>query len=417
MSWPIVGQAMSAGAAAGVTAVVYAATEAEFAIDYFATLAIVAILASLGSLGQRRLLPRDLRASSSPQDLIRRRVRAVSIASGIAGLLGVAVVRFVVEQPWTLTDMMLVLGWIAVEPLRGVLSDAHFGFLDDRRATLSGDGLRWLLMIAGLPLVVATKDLTVVFAVGLAAALACSGLAATWLRTPLGRGSDGDSGSRDRGGLGGFREYRAAALMTVNAFAVMMTTQISVVTAKLGLEAEMAADYALGLRVAGAGALVQAGAARFVLPRATGLHAGNDRAAAPIRRVTLLSVCAFAAILATGLAALWSLLGVEADMLLMTAIVGLGYLANVASGPSGTVLIANGRELPVVASNVVFGAIAALTPLLGLWHVGLVGVGAVVAVTVALHHGTNARVLSELEGIQVGFWRLPAVVGTRRSRT
>lgn len=409
MGWPIVGQVASAGFAALSSTLIYVWLSGADAIDYFASVAIVSMGAAFGAFGQRRVLPRDMRAETVdivPLLIVRGRlILGTSVVAAGVGALALRLLQ-IVSADRALGIAAIIAVWIVGESFRGVVADVQLGFHNDRLAALTGDGLRWAVHLFGIVLLARTASLTVLLIAGAVASWFTLGAALLVLVRQL-RGrwqpsaTDRTSGWARLGLMSGF-------IVAVNSFAVMMTTQLSTVTAALGLSDDAATDFSFGMRIAAGFAILQAGTAKFVLPRAVGLRKGDDGGLGrDILKITAVSTSAAVAGLVLILGVLLVAKGGVSALFWIVGFVGLGNIANVAAGPAGTVLIANRAERVVLISNLFFGTLAALAPLLGRFgvRVELIAVG--VGCAIAMHHGVNAAVLSRLLDQRVGFWRMP----------
>lgn len=413
LTWPVIGQIVSTGAAALSAYLVFEIAPDEEAVALFAGLAVVALASALGGFGQRRLLPRDIRSSenASMVDLLRHRFRLVVGASSLAGL-AVAAGVWQFEAFGSQWSAPVVVGvWIVAEALRGVAGDVPLGFLQDSTAAVVGDALRWCLHLVsiGSALVFDLHHLLLLF--GAAASVVGFLVSASVgsLRIRLWQSERSPTSSSVAAGRG---PLFAGALVASNSLAAMMASQLTVITAAVAFDDAAALDFAFGIRVAAGLGVVQAAGAKFVLPRATDLQTNL----AQIRRTAAFSLVATVGLLGLVIGALAILRIGSSTLVLVVAAIGVGQVLNVAAGPAGTVLIAQREELPVFLSNFAFGLLAGLAPLFSTLVRGAVGAAVVVGLATAMHHGTNARILHAKRGATVGFWKMPALVSVRHSR-
>lgn len=417
LGWPVVGQILAAGFAALSATLIYVWLDADRVITYFSTVAMVTICGAFGAFGQRRVLPRDIREATGRDEdvpsVVRSRLILIGRASIVAATVCVALLLLLgmVDESDRWPIVVICAAWVVGESFRGVLADGQLGFKNDRNAASTGDALRWVLHSLGVLAVARTASVTALIAAGAAASWITLAAAGWLLHRELGRIESSAPASLSSGAV------RSGFIVAVNSLAVMMTTQLTTVTADLGLEDEAAADFSFGMRIAAGLAILQAGTAKFVLPRAVGMGDGNDARGLhrDILKITWLST-AIAGLALAGLVFL--LLVVQrsfTNLTLIALLVGLGMVANVAAGPAGTVLIANRQEMVVLRSNVTFGTLAAMAPLLGWWDVDVIWIAAAVGVAIAMHHGANAAILVRRLGPRVGLWRLylPGAAGAK----
>lgn len=413
--WPFVGQALAALLAAVASLLAFWLLPSGEAAAYFAAAAFASFLSTIGALGQRKGLTRDLSLALTTgfdlRSLVFSRLRLVGWASLLLALVAAISARWVLpEAQRSFLMVAAVVAWVGADSFRGTLADAQISLGNDRRAMLLGDGSRWVLiaMVMVGYLAAGGRRADVLIAVAAGGSVLFSIAAGLLLERDV-RVAQKPQVERRLA-----VDTKSVAVLTATDVSGALTSQLTIVFVAMAYPPNDVSAFSLAMRIAAGLSIVQAGTLKFVLPNSVGVNRMRTSGAARSVQVATGVGTAVAIIGALAAVAIFGLLRDDRQLAVLIAILATGVIGNIASGPNEPVLVANGWENAALASNFTFGVVAAVMPLLYFAGLPIAVVACGVAVAILGHNGIMAGIGRSRLGTGLGFWWLPTSWLSRR---